>query len=99
MRKFSTMSYSVFKGEEYESLDTIAHDGPCVIFAPANKFFGGPESRAYVSKVYDSPTWGQVFLESMKAQEVTNDYQHTFLEGVTPCKNSGLTILRLNLGS
>lgn len=93
------MSYSVFKDDEYEPLDAIAHDGQCVIFAPANEFFGGPESMHYVSKVYDSPTWGQVFLESMKAQEVTNDYQHTFLEGVTPCKESGLTILRLRLGS
>jgi hypothetical protein len=94
------MAYSVFDGEEYKSLDSIAFNGKCVFYGKDNKFFGSEESVSYLSDVFESPTWGQAFIESMKAQQYTLDFHHCYLEDIRISGYQGdITILSFVLGS
>jgi hypothetical protein len=96
------MAYSVFiENDEYAALDSIAFKGKCCFIIEANKFFGGNESASYVSDVFESPNWGQVFIESMKAQQSTLNFHHCYLEGlnVVSQHDSGITFLSFSLGS
>lgn len=100
MKHFPTMAYSVFNGKDYAPLDSIAFNGLCILRSETPEFFCSEESKPYFSNVMDSPTWGQVFLESMKAQQATLDFHHCYLEGLKPVKTEdGIAILSFVLGS
>jgi len=100
MKHFSTMAYSVMKGDEYVSLDDVAFSGPCFLTCKENDFFGGKDSKMYFSALLDTPTWGEVFIESMKAQQNTLDFHHSYLEGLRKVGyQDGVTILAFQLGS
>jgi hypothetical protein len=101
MKHFPQMAYSVMRGDEYVSLDEVAYTGPCILHAPLDWFFcGGADAKEYFSRVYDSPTWGQVLLEAIKAQQSTLDFHHSFLEDVRKTDANGeIAILRFVIGS
>jgi len=78
----------------------IAHHGKCRIVQEADEFWGGGESRTYTSKVMVNPTWRKIFNEAKKAQKVTKDFHHDFLECLYEIGQEGdVTIYRLGLGS
>ena len=94
------MAYSVMKGYEYVSLDDVAFSGPCFLTCKENDFFGGKDSKMYFSALLDTPTWGEVFIESMKAQQNTLDFHHSYIEGLRKVGyQDGVTILAFQLGS
>ena len=101
MKHFPQMAYSVMRGDEYVSLDEIAYSGHCVLHWPLDDFFsGGDDAKEYLSRIYDSPTWGQVLLEAIKAQQSTLDFHHSFLEDVRKTDANGeIAILRFVIGS
>jgi hypothetical protein len=101
MKHFPTMAYSVFiENDQYAPLDSIAFKGKCYFIIEANKFFGGDDSESYVSDVFESPNWGQVFIESMKAQQFTLNFHHCYLEGLNVVSVYGdVTFLSFSLGS
>lgn len=102
MKHFPTTSYSVFINgtEEYEDLDTIAFHGKCVFFFKCYEYWGGKNGKDYISKEYDSPTWGQAYLEAMKSQQVTLDFHHGFFEGLRKIDEvKGVSVLSMEMGS
>lgn len=100
MKHFPNMSYSVMVGDDYVDFDVQLFDGRCILTMPACPDFGGDESAPYRSPIIKSPTWGDVFLHAMKAQQKTLDFHHSYLEGVEHvCDDAGVKILRFKLGS
>jgi len=100
MKEYSNMTYSAFCGDGYFDLDSVAFDGKCRIFAEGGSFSAGKKSRDYLSEVLISPTWGEVFLHSLKSQQKTLDFSHSYFEGFRECGEAdGVKILRLSLGS
>jgi hypothetical protein len=101
MKHFPTMAYSVFiENDEYAPLNSIAFKGKCRLVGKACDFFGGSESASYLSDVFESPNWGQVFIESMKAQQFTLNFHHCYLEGLNVVSVDGdVTFLSFSLGS
>lgn len=100
MKHFPTMCYSVINGDDYVNLDNVAFSGPCYLTSKETEFFGGSESKMYFSELLECPTWGQVFIESMKAQQNTLDFHHCYLEGLRKVGyQDGITILAFQLGS
>lgn len=100
MKNYANMTYSAFDGDGYFDLDAIAFEGRCRIFAESCEFSGGPESCEYLSEVLDSPTWGEVFLHSLKSQAKTLDLSHSYFEGFRKVGEAdGVSVLRLCLGS
>lgn len=94
------MTYSAFNGDGYFDLDLIAFEGKCRIFVESNNFSSVEKSRDYLSEVLNSPTWGEIFLHSLKSQQKTLDFSHSYFEGFTECGEAdGVRILRLFLGS
>lgn len=86
-----------------------AVEGRCVLISLQDEFFGGDESKPYVSRVLTNPTWGTVLVEFDKSIFVTGDSHHSFLEGLRrlPRKQlpkgvkipSGITVLEFSTGS
>lgn len=100
MKNYANMTYSAFDGEEYHELDNVAFEGRCRIFAEGDGFFGGLNSQDYLSEILDSPTWGEVFLHSLKSQAKTLDLSHSYFEGFRKVGEAdGVSVLRLCLGS
>jgi hypothetical protein len=65
-----------------------------------NDMYAPLDSESYVSDVFESLNWGQVFIESMKAQQFTLNFHHCYLEGLNIVSVHGdVTILSFSLGS
>jgi hypothetical protein len=99
-------SYVLTKHGSYDwKRKVVAFEGKCIVTAPAEDFFADTEkSKPYMSKVLDSPTWGQLFACSKAQQKRTLDFHHAFFEGYyvsgtidTP--DGLITTLTLSLGS
>lgn len=102
--KMTTMQYSVFSddSEDLKDFDDIAFDGKCFVYSDADTFWGGEDSRPYIGMILDSPTWMDLFTESMRQQQATLDFNHCFFEGISVKKisdNPELFQIRLHLGS
>lgn len=67
-------------GLPLDNLDDIAIEGPCVLVAKHDPFFG--EGSDYRSPPLESPTWWVVLEHANRMIEVTGDEHHVFLEGV-----------------
>ena len=50
--------------------------------ACSDGFWGGPESKTYISKPLTDPSWKRLKAEARKAMKSTGDWHHQFLEGV-----------------
>jgi hypothetical protein len=87
--------------------NVVAFTGKYVVVAEADEFWGGPNSKTYVSKVMENPTWGKLFQCAKAAQKKTLDLHHAFFESAyVPKDNNTIvvggqeaTVLRLSLGS
>ena len=87
--------------------NVVAFVGKYVVVAERDEFWGSERSRYYRSKVFENPTWGQLFNCAKAAQKRTLDLHHSFFEGAyVPAKDSSIvvggqeaTILKLSLGS
>lgn len=89
-------------GETYEQTKqtAVAFTGRCRVVAEADDFFGGEESRKYIGRIIENPTWRQLFGEAKRSQAKTRDYHHDFLEGAVVAKvENGVKVLHLLLGS
>lgn len=91
-------------GIRYIKRTAVAFNGPCIVTAPADDWFGGEDSRSYRSRLLDSPTWGRLMSVAESQQKATRDFHHAFLEGAYPVgtetiKGQTVTVLRLLLGS
>ena len=91
-------------GIRYVKRDVVAFNGPCIVTAPADDWFGGEDSKSYRSRLLDSPTWGRLMSVAASQQKATRDYHHAFLEGAYPVgtetiKGQTVTVLRLLMGS
>lgn len=81
--------------------NVVAFEGKYKAYVPASDYFGGEDSRSYVSKVLVNPTWGVLYNCAKKSMECTKDAHHVFFEGVYKGETSpdGVTTLHLALGS
>jgi hypothetical protein len=70
-------------GRQFRNIkrNVVAYRGRCVVTAPADDFYGGDQSQAYVSRVLTDPTWGQLFACARAQQRKTLDLHHSFFEG------------------
>jgi len=59
-----------------------AVEGRVRFFARGDDFFGGEESRNYLSRVYNNPSWETVYKEFARSLGHTRDFHHLFLEGI-----------------
>lgn len=59
----------------------IAFHGACQVRAEASSFFGGEDSKPFVSKVLVNPTWRKLFGVAKQQQKKTRDGHHCFFEG------------------
>ncbi len=62
-----------------ESPNTIAFNGKCIIYIKADSFF---VINGYTSSILDNPTYMDIFNLLDDIVEITNDYHHTFYEGI-----------------
>ena len=53
-----------------------------MVVAPADDFFGGPDSKPFRSRLVNSPTWEQLFRIFRRQIIATGDIHHIYLEGV-----------------
>ena len=80
----------------------IAFKGKCRAVVRANEFFGGTDSREYISDVLENPTWGELFECAKASQALTLDTHHVFFEDVyqqDTVDMDGNALLSLGLGS
>lgn len=101
--------YRTRNGVKYAIQNTPARDAyrPDValnnvrIVAEADRYWGGEQSKRYVSPVLNSPTWAQVKAMAATAAKRTGDQHHIFLEGVsiTDRVYEGSTVIELSMGS
>lgn len=78
----------------------VAFEGPCIVIADRDEFWGGEKSQAYRSRIINSPTWGQLFTCAKAQQKKTLDLHHSFFEGAHVSRRvNGTTYLKLSLGS
>lgn len=61
--------------------NVVAFEGRYKVYVPATDFFGGEDSRPYVSKVLVNPTWGVLYNCAKRSMKCTNDAHHVFFEG------------------
>ena len=74
--------------------------GRCVLYRPANDYFGGPRSKDYVSDVLANPTWLEVAVCANAAIRRTRDRHHVFLEGLEYCGDEGgVPVYEIVMGS
>ncbi len=84
--------------------NAIAFNGKCIVTCDADTFFGDDDSRDYVSRVMENPTWSKLFACAKAQQKKTRDMHHAFFEGfysggVVVKNNEPVMVLRLILGS
>lgn len=74
---------------------------PVRFVARGDVFWGGSNARDYRSKVVDAPTYRSLLGAAKSSQKRTQDYHHSFIEGVTfeGFEDGGVMILRLQFGS
>jgi hypothetical protein len=80
----------------------IAFKGKCRAVVRANEFFGGTDSRDYISDVLENPTWGELFECAKASQALTLDIHHVFFENAHQQETvdmDGNALLSLSLGS
>lgn len=78
-----TRESHINKRTGYLQKNAIAVHGPCRFYAGADDFWGGFQSKMYLSKVLTDPTWDQVHGCAERSLKFTKDYHHIFLEGIT----------------
>ena len=91
-------------GIRYIKRTAVAFNGPCMVTAEADDWFGGEDSRPYRSRLMQSPTWADLTRVAASQQKATRDLHHAFLEGAyltgTEIINGQkVAVLRLTLGS
>jgi hypothetical protein len=91
-------------GIRYIKRTAVAFNGPCMVTAEADDWFGGEDSRPYRSRLMQSPTWADLTRVAASQQKATRDLHHAFLEGAYPVgtetiKGQTVTVLRLLMGS
>lgn len=81
--------------------NVVAFEGKYRAYVPADDYFGGEDSHAYVSDVLTNPTWGRLYNCAKRSMKCTKDAHHVFFEGVYKGETSpdGVTTLHLALGS
>ncbi len=101
-----TMIFSVSGNSRngYAKRSDVAFKGKCIVVADADTFFGDDDSRDYVSRVMENPTWAKLFACAKAQQSKTRDMHHAFFEGiyhngVVVKNNETVSVLRLILGS
>lgn len=101
-----TMIFSVSGNSRdgYAKRSDIAFKGKCIVVADADTYFGGDESRNYVSRVMENPTWAKLFAHAKASQKKTRDMHHAFFEGiwhrgVMTKNNETVAVLTLCFGS
>jgi hypothetical protein len=79
----------------------IGFRGKCVVFAQAEKFFGGEKARNYIGPILENPTWKALLGQATKAMRCTNDAHHCFFEGYTvkSLRRDGVYVIELFMGS
>jgi len=80
----------------------IAFKGKCRAVVRANEFFGGTDSKDYISDVLENPTWGELFECAKASQALTLDIHHVFFENAHQRETvdmDGNALLSLSLGS
>lgn len=65
----------------YMKQTVTAFYGACMVSAEADSFFGGNESKPFVSKVLVNPTWRQLYGVAKQQKKKTRDGHHSFFEG------------------
>ena len=65
-------------------LDVIPVKGRVRLIVRASRFYGGTESKDYISPVLTSPTWEEIAVHADASIDVTKDDHHVFLENVMP---------------
>lgn len=96
--------YSAYKGDyddPINNLDDVAIKGKCILVGYKDEFFGGDKSRDYQSLIAENPTWLDIAVLANDMIEVTNDYHHVFLEGVsnTRKKIDDIPVYEFDMGS
>ena len=91
-------------GIRYIKRTAVAFNGPCIVTADGDDFWGGEDSRSYRSRVMESPTWASLMSVAASQQKATRDFHHAFLEDVCPVgteiiKGQKVTVLHLIMGS
>lgn len=86
-------------GLPVDNLDAIAIEGPCVLVAKHDPFFGA--GTDYQSPPLHSPTWWVVLEHANQMVEVTGDEHHIFLEGVARQEHAiaGVPCYEFEMGS
>ena len=78
--------YSAYDSDEednpIDNLDEVAVEGKVVLIGEKDDFYGGEESKSYVSEVLENPTWLQVTVCANAMIRRTRDLHHVFLEGL-----------------
>lgn len=87
--------------------EEIAFEGRCVVIDTGDNFWGEDECGNFVSDVLDRPTWGDMLIQFDKAINTTQDFHHSFMEGVGEVDevpewvdvDDDVTVLKFHTGS
>jgi len=91
-------------GIRYIKRTAVAFNGPCIVTAQSDDFWGGEDSQSYRSRLMQSPTWADLTRVAASQQKATRDFHHAFLEGADPVgtktiNGQTVTVLNLIMGS
>lgn len=78
------------------NLNDIAIEGECRVRLFASPYWGNGED--YISEVLENPTWLDLCVCANEAIVTTDDFHHTFFEGVFEVED-GSRIFELEMGS
>lgn len=89
---YYTTKYCMYSCDE--DLDEIAFEGKCIIDEKPDGYFS---KKCYTSPILTNPTYRDIFALCDDVVEITGDYHHIFMEGISIGRKMKNNVYKISL--